>query len=531
METTHCGHRGARQQNAIGVRRPTMRCSVILLARGQWQELDGYLQRLAQMNLPEDYEVIVGGRSISHPQVTLPPELPEVKMVRGADQLGEADQFDACAAQARGAYLLLIREPTGFDVRLLNESIGELRQCPNRMSVSATGKFVLAEKAYYLASGGFRALLECTNLPGSVAVSSTPGTMCRLRNLQNEYVSLCCGHNSVIDPDVVVDSPQSVKIGSNCVIRKGVVLRPEGGEIVIGDNCVINHYSVFHGKGGIYLGDWTIVAPHCGFYAQNHTYERFDLPVTRQPNIGKGIYVMGDNWIGAGVVVCDDVTIGKGAVVGANSTVTKSIPMASIALGAPARVVGMRHGDDWDFHQRERATRRSMPGKIVMYVLERARRIAEWIEIEDLVLDVGCGEGVVTERLAQECRQIVGCDYSVEAIETARKQCPRIEFAYSNSTFLRFPSDSFTKVVFSEVAEHLMPAQLPKTLREIHRVLRSGGTLVMATPLTGKGKSTSTYAHIYEYSAPEIVARLNEAFGNARVVDGEFGICVAQKRG
>ena len=108
----------------------------------------------------------------------------------------------------------------------------------------------------------------------------------RFRDLNNRKNLLTYGHNTIIDPEVIVNQPDSVKIGAHCVIRKGVVLRPEDGEIVIGDHCVINHYTILHGKGGIYIGDWTVMSAHCGLYAENHSYERFDLPITQQENVG-----------------------------------------------------------------------------------------------------------------------------------------------------------------------------------------------------------------------------------------------------
>ncbi len=55
--------------------------------------------------------------------------------------------------------------------------------------------------------------------------------------------------------------------------------------------------------------------------------------------------------------------------------------------------------------------------------------------------------------------------------------------------------------------------------------------LILSTPLTGKGAQTSTYAHIHEYSEAEIDALLKQVFGPARLVDRQFGILVAQKRG
>lgn len=352
----------------------------------------------------------------------------------------------------------------------------------------------------------------------------------RFRDLNNRKNLLNYGRNTIIDPEVIVDQPHSVKIGAHCVIRKGVVLRPEDGEIVIGDHCVINHYTIFHGKGGIYLGDWTVIGPHCGFYAQNHSYERFDLPITKQDNVGKGIYLMGDNWIGSHSVICDDVTLGKGAIVGANSTVTKSIPLGCIAVGSPAYVVKKRYAGSWDFNKSERASNSSeMPLDIRTHVERRGQLLKEMILSSDKILDVGCGEGIITGILAEKCPSIIGCDYSLEALRTAKERYQHITFTYSNSTTLRFNRESFTKVVLSDVAEHLLPQQFVKTLEEIRRILIKDGILILTTPLTSKGIHCSTYAHIYEYSRYEIESTLRKIFGHVELVDVSLGVFVCRK--
>ncbi|MCU0608713.1 MAG: methyltransferase domain-containing protein [Chitinispirillaceae bacterium] len=362
--------------------------------------------------------------------------------------------------------------------------------------------------------------------------SGTPPEKSRgtFKNLFNQPVTLEYGQDSYIDPDVVVDTPEKIKIGANTIIRKGVVLRPEGGEIVIGDNCVINHYSVFHGKGGIYLGDWCIVAPHCGFYAQNHSYDRFDIPITRQENIGRGIYLMGDNWIGSHSVVCDDVTLGKGVVVGANATVTKSMPMASICAGSPATVLKSRFKKDWDFNERERAAASGMPANLVSYVQHRGELLKQFISSDDTVLDIGCGEGIISAKIAEKTPSVIGCDYCHAAVKDAQTRNPAIRFVPANVTCLTFEKDSFSMAVFSEVAEHLLPMQFRKALLEIARVLRRDGTLLLTTPVTGAGFRTSTYAHIYEYSRQEILDMLGILFNEVEFLNPQFGLFRARNK-
>ncbi|WP_241156642.1 CatB-related O-acetyltransferase [Adlercreutzia sp. ZJ305] len=53
-----------------------------------------------------------------------------------------------------------------------------------------------------------------------------------------------------------------------------------------------------------------------------------------------------DVWIGCNVLVKSGVSIGDGAVIGAGSIVTKDIPAFSIAVGVPAKVIGMRFEDE-----------------------------------------------------------------------------------------------------------------------------------------------------------------------------------------
>jgi acetyltransferase-like isoleucine patch superfamily enzyme len=350
------------------------------------------------------------------------------------------------------------------------------------------------------------------------------------RDLYNRRIVFRYGKGTFIDPEVIIDSARLVKIGSNCSIRKGVVLRPETGEIVIGDHCVVNHYCTFHAKGGIYIGDWTYIGPHCGFYAQNHTYKKFDIQIARQPNVGRGIYLMGDIWVGAHSVICDDVTLGKGVVLGANSTATKSVPMGCVAVGSPAKVIKRRYEGLGDFQKVERTVPEGMPHEVHEHVRKRGILIKELITSEDYVLDVGCEEGIITAMIAENSRNVIGCDYSIEAIDAAQKRYPHVRFVYSNLTNLRFDGESFTKVTFSDVVEHLMPIQLVKTLAEINRVLRRKGELILSTPLTGRGKDASNYSHIYEYSEKEMRKILSEQFSNIKLINEKFGLFAAQKR-
>jgi acetyltransferase-like isoleucine patch superfamily enzyme len=316
-----------------------------------------------------------------------------------------------------------------------------------------------------------------------------------------------------------------VFIGDNVQIKPGVVLRPETGFISIGSNVVINHYTVIHAKGGVEIGDWTVIAPNCGIYAQNHSYDSFEQPITKQPNIGKGITLMGDNWLGAGSIVLDGTTIGKGTVIGAGAVVTKSFPMAKVIAGNPARIIKNRFSDDrWDFHTVERCSSTDTPKTYWQYINQRVVFAAGYLDPSDTVLDIGCGDGYITALLRKACKQIVGIDYSEEAIREANRLYSLDEIYQMNSTNIEFEEAIFDKVLCLEVLEHLTVLQARKTLSEVYRVLKPGGMLVGSTPLrTSLQSSPSTYSHIYEYSELEL-RQLLKSFESVVISERNFYI-------
>jgi acetyltransferase-like isoleucine patch superfamily enzyme len=340
-------------------------------------------------------------------------------------------------------------------------------------------------------------------------------------------INMQIGRNSYISPQAILEQPENITVGDNVQIEAGVVLRPETGFIAIGNNVVVHHYTVIHGQGGVEIGDWSVIAPHCGLVAQNPSYDSFDMPITRQPQVGRGITLMGDNWLGAGAIIVDGVTLGKGTVVEAGSVVTKPFPMAKVIAGNPATIIQDRAPrDTWDFHQVERCSVMATPEKYWPYINQRAAFGAKYLQSTDVVLDIGSGEGYLTNIFKDNCRHIIGLDYSEEAVQLAKNNfC--LDCHHMVCTDLIFESESFDKVTCFEVLEHITRLQAKKTLSEIHRVLKKGGLLVGSTPIRAEGDNSppETYSHIYEYTTPE----LQKLFLNFRQVTIEGIFFIAQK--
>jgi 2-polyprenyl-3-methyl-5-hydroxy-6-metoxy-1,4-benzoquinol methylase len=99
------------------------------------------------------------------------------------------------------------------------------------------------------------------------------------------------------------------------------------------------------------------------------------------------------------------------------------------------------------------------------------------------VLDVGCGEGILTTQWAQriEHGRVVGVDLpdpKLEAEWAARPSRPNLEFRAMSAEGLRYGDDEFDLVAATEVLEHVSEPE--RVLGEMARVAR--GHLIVSVP-------------------------------------------------
>lgn len=165
---------------------------------------------------------------------------------------------------------------------------------------------------------------------------------------QAQLISI--GRSVIIEDYVTIDalSRNGVVLGNNVTIARFStiqctgVIRAIGIGIRIGDNSAVGAYSFLGAQGGIVIGSNVIMGPRVSFHAENHCFEKIDVPIRLQGERRQGIMVSDDCWIGAGSIILDGVQIGRGCVIAAGSVVTKSLPPYSIAAGVPARVIRQR---------------------------------------------------------------------------------------------------------------------------------------------------------------------------------------------
>jgi ubiquinone/menaquinone biosynthesis C-methylase UbiE len=149
--------------------------------------------------------------------------------------------------------------------------------------------------------------------------------------------------------------------------------------------------------------------------------------------------------------------------------------------------------------------------------------ILQWLELKagDKVLDVACGGGALSVKVAQKGCSVYGIDYSESSINTAKQLAQRentiVQFEVSDAAALPYPDEYFDKLVCSSSLEHFPNDRV--SLHEMKRVLKPAGILVLTTDSTkylnaGKlGEKHRINAHVVNYYTLQILSERLEFSG------------------
>ena len=143
-------------------------------------------------------------------------------------------------------------------------------------------------------------------------------------------------------------------------------------------------------------------------------------------------------------------------------------------------------------------------GRFVLWNMNsRHSKVTDWglshilIDKRDTILDAGCGGGRTVNKLATIASQgkVYGVDFSAESVAFARRinkewiDMGRVEIREASVSRLPFAADVFN--VVTAVETHFWWPDLPSDMREVLRVLKPGGVLVIIVEVY-KGANTVT---------------------------------------
>ncbi len=144
------------------------------------------------------------------------------------------------------------------------------------------------------------------------------------------------------------------------------------------------------------------------------------------------------------------------------------------------------------------------------------------------VLELGCNKGYGTIIYADSVNSVKAVDTSAVAIDKANRFNTRdnVEYVHLDSWTLPFADNTFDTVALFQVIEHIALDKLDIFLREIKRVVRSDGEVIITTPnrnirLLPFQKPWNEF-HTREYSAQDLQKLLEQYFAEVQV-QGLFG--------
>jgi len=160
-------------------------------------------------------------------------------------------------------------------------------------------------------------------------------------------------------------------------------------------------------------------------------------------------------------------------------------------------------------------------GRLVLRNMNsRHSKVTDWglshavIEKQDIILDVGCGGGRTVSKLAAIATQgkVYGVDHSTESVAIAMRtnkqwiDIARVEVGKASVSRLPFSDRAFD--IVTAVETHFWWPALPTDLREVLRVLKPGGRLIIIAEVY-KGSEAFTSKAVERYSQQTDMALLS----------------------
>jgi ubiquinone/menaquinone biosynthesis C-methylase UbiE len=176
------------------------------------------------------------------------------------------------------------------------------------------------------------------------------------------------------------------------------------------------------------------------------------------------------------------------------------------------------------FHGRERAVRERMAG---------LARLAPG----ESVLDIGCGTGTLAisaKRVVGPEGRVAGIDASPQMIRRARRKAQKaganVQFDNAIVEELPFPDQSFDAVLSTVMLHHLPEDARRECVREVRRVLKPGGRLLVVDFGGPRKERRSLVARLRRhivFDLYEILPLFKDA-GLRTVESGPLGVCDLQ---
>jgi lipopolysaccharide O-acetyltransferase len=155
------------------------------------------------------------------------------------------------------------------------------------------------------------------------------------------------GHGSILHKPAWLYGAHHISVGRNVMLLEGLWLSAErvgwsraDPTLVIGDGVGVRPFCTISAAESVVIEDNVILSAYTSVLDSEHTWRRGHPNSVWNPLDTAPVRIGEGTLVGAGVSVLAGADIGRFCLIGANSVVKGAIPDFSVAVGAPARVVG-----------------------------------------------------------------------------------------------------------------------------------------------------------------------------------------------
>jgi lipopolysaccharide O-acetyltransferase len=161
------------------------------------------------------------------------------------------------------------------------------------------------------------------------------------------------GERAIVHRPIWVYGPQQISIGADSLILHGASIAVESFAwdrpapvLRIGDRVGMRPFCTISASESIVIEDDVIIGSFTSVIDSDHTFSLGRPNVMHNPVVTAPVRIGRGTWLAERVAVLRGASIGRCCIIGANSVVRGEVPDYSIAVGAPARVVGSVTGVD-----------------------------------------------------------------------------------------------------------------------------------------------------------------------------------------
>ena len=129
------------------------------------------------------------------------------------------------------------------------------------------------------------------------------------------------------------------------------------------------------------------------------------------------------------------------------------------------------------------------------------------------VLDIGCGNGIITKELVERGFNVLGIDISKKCIIKARKNTPTAQFIRLSMSSISFESKFHGAL--ASYSMHLVDKNtFDKTVENVSKALKKGGVffLVLAEPMLLLKYSITEIINVFEKQGMKTIISERESF-------------------